>query len=93
MGRTFISSARFRRAYRRLDESRQGLVDRALGHLGEALETGQSPLGLGLRKLAPGIYEVRAGLVVRIVTVEEGSKLILALLGDHDEVRRYLRRQ
>ena len=50
-------------------------------------------MGLGLKKLGPGVFEARAGLGLRIVYVEEGNRMMLALLGNHDEVRRFLRQQ
>lgn len=93
MARVLVYTARFRRAYHRLQESEQHLVDHALTGLAAYLETGCAPVGLGLKKLGSGVFEARAGLGLRIVYVEEGDRLILALLGHHDEVRRFLRRQ
>ena len=93
MSRTLISTARFRRAYHRLHLSDQGLVDHALVQLIAYLETRQASVGLGVKKLAPGVFEVRAGLALRMVYVEEESHVVLALLGHHDDVHRFLRRQ
>lgn len=93
MPRVLVYTARFRRAYHRLQEPDQRLVDHALAGLAEYLETGRAAMGLGVEKLWPGVFEVRAGLGLRIVYVEEGSRAMLALLGNHDEVRRFLRRQ
>ncbi|HBH96441.1 MAG TPA: hypothetical protein DDX89_01435 [Candidatus Omnitrophica bacterium] len=93
MARHLVSTEKFRRAYRRLSASNQQLVEKALEQLGGYLKTGLAPVGLGITKLAPGVFEVRAGLDVRIVYVEEGPRCFLALLGDHDEVRRFLKRQ
>ena len=86
-------TARFRRAYYRLQEPDQHLVAHVLAGLAAYLETGRAPIGLGLKKLGPGVFEARAGLGLRIVYVEEGNRMMLALLGHHDEVRRFLRRQ
>ncbi len=93
MSRVLVDTAWFRRAYYRLQEPDQHLVDRALTGLAEYLETGRAAMGLGLKKLGPGVFEARAGLGLRIVYVEEGNRVMLALLGNHDEVRRFLRRQ
>ena len=93
MSRVLVYTARFRRAYHRLQEPDQHLVDHALAGLTEYLETGRATMGLGLKKLGPGVFEARAGLGLRIVYVEEGDRVMLALLGNHDEVRRFLRRQ
>lgn len=92
MARVIVSTARFRKAYHRLQVADQTLVDHALRQLAVALETRHAAVGLGLKKLGPSVFEVRAGLALRIVYIEEGPQVILALLGTHDEVRRFLRR-
>ncbi|MBI4563231.1 MAG: hypothetical protein HY716_00870 [Planctomycetes bacterium] len=93
MVRVLVSTDRFRRAYHKLAEPQQRLVDEALRQLAQVLKSNHTPVGLGLKKLGPGVFEVRAGLALRIVYVQEGSKVALALLGNHDDVRRFLRRQ
>jgi len=47
--------------------------------------------GLGLRQLKRGCYEVRAGLGVRAVLLREGDDLVVTLVGDHNDVRRWLK--
>lgn len=47
--------------------------------------------GLGIRQLRSGVYEARAGLTLRAVFGREGDTLVVHLLGNHDDVRRYLR--
>ncbi len=93
MARTLVHTVRFRRAYRRLHGEDQQLVDRAVIQLTHYLETGHASVGLGVKKLIPAVYEVRVGLALRIVYVEGETKVYLALLGHHDEVRRFLKRQ
>ncbi len=93
MSRVLVSTARFRHAYHRLQGPDRRLVDHALAGLAEYLEAGHAAVGLGIKKLGPDMFELRAGLGLRIVYVEEGSRVMLALLGNHDEVRRFLRRQ
>ncbi len=93
MPRVLIYTARFRRAYHRLQEPDQRLVDHALAGLAGYLNTGHAATGLGLKKLGPGVFEARVGLGLRIVYMEEGDRVMLALLGHHDEVRRFLRQQ
>ena len=93
MGRALVSTARFRRTYSRLQTSDQQLVDHTLLQLAQYLETRHAAVGLGVKKLGPGLFEVRVGLALRIVYVEEGAQIVRALLGSHDEVRRFLRQQ
>ena len=93
MGRVIVSSAKFRRAYHRLPGAERQLIDYALRQLATYLDTRHASVGLGIKKLAAGVFEVRAGLSLRIVYVEEGPRVVLALLGNHDEVHRFLKRQ
>ena len=93
MNRPLVSTERFERAYRRLNSLDQQIVDGAVFRLARYLETRQASVGLGVKKLGTGIFEVRVGLSLRIVYIKEGPKVFLALLGNHDEVRRFLSRQ
>ena len=93
MNRTLVSTERFRRAYHRLSDDEQQLVDRALQQLASYLETGRASVGLGVKKLGAGVFEVRAGLALRIVYVADDAHCVLTVLGNHDEVRRFLKRQ
>ena len=92
MARQLVIKASFQRAYDRLPMDERARVKKVLALLQRYLSTGEAPLGLGLKKLGPGVYEFRAGLALRGVYVEEESLLVLVLLGSHDEVRRFLRR-
>lgn len=92
MARQLVLKASFQRAYGRLALAERARVKKALLMLQQYLDTGEAPVGLGLKKLGAGVYEFRAGLALRGVYVEEGSLLALALLGSHDEVRRFLKR-
>ena len=93
MPRSLVAKAEFMRAYHRLSEREQRLVDEALRRFQHYLRTNEAPVGLGLKHLAERTYEFRAGLALRIVYVAEKDQRVLALLGNHEEVRRFLRRQ
>ncbi len=92
MARQLVLKASFQRAYDRLPSAERERVKKALMLLQQHLDTGHAPVGLGVKKLGPGVYEFRVGLALRGVYVEEGSVLALALLGSHNEVRRFLKR-
>ena len=47
--------------------------------------------GTGLRKLIKGHYEVRLGLGQRLVFEDRGHVLYFKMLGNHDQVRRFLK--
>ncbi len=92
MARTFVVKASFQRTYDRLASAERDRVKKSLEQLRSYLQGGEAPLGLGVRRLGPGIYEFRIGLALRGVYIDEGDQLVLTLLGSHDQVRRFLRR-
>jgi len=47
--------------------------------------------GRGIRQLRRGVFEARVGLSLRAVFVRLGDTLRVQLIGNHDEVQRYLR--
>lgn len=91
MSRQIVVKGRFRKAYKRLSEPEQHLVNLALKCFELYLQTQQASPGLGIKHLGRHTYEFRAGLALRIVYILEENQVILALLGTHDEVRRYLK--
>ena len=91
MARLIRFKARFRRAFRRLSPDEQGAVDTAIRQFADFLLTGALPAGLGLKKLGGRTYEFRAGLRLRIVYQDEGEVLLFVLVGNHEDVRRFLR--
>jgi hypothetical protein len=54
--------------------------------------SGDLPIGLGFKKIGQDKYEFRAGLRLRIVVKAESGTYYLVFIGNHDEVRRYLRK-
>lgn len=49
--------------------------------------------GIGLRKLSKRHFELRVGLDIRLVFTNEPVELKFVFMGNHDEVRRFLRGQ
>jgi hypothetical protein len=87
-----LLTERFQRDVRSLDdEQRRAVFDAILG-LPRAMGDPHTHAGLGIRKLhRSGIWEARVGLGLRMVFGLEPDLLALVRVGDHDEVRRYLR--
>lgn len=93
MPRQIVTKGGFERAYHKLSETDQDLVDEALKKFQHYLQTNKASVGLGLKHLGGRTYEFRAGLALRVVYVVEKEQVVLSLLGTHDEVRRFLKRQ
>jgi len=47
--------------------------------------------GIGIRKLAKDTYECRAGLHLRIIFLRYGNTLIFRMVGNHNDVVKYLK--
>jgi mRNA-degrading endonuclease RelE of RelBE toxin-antitoxin system len=47
--------------------------------------------GVGLRKLRDDWYEIRVGLKLRLVFENTPDALVFEFLGDHDDVRHFLK--
>ena len=63
----------------------------ALLELGAVFGNPHIHSGLGIRKLTANIFECRASLAHRFVFQNTKDALVVVFLGDHDEVRRWLR--
>jgi hypothetical protein len=50
------------------------------------------PAGLGLKKLHKSFWEIRADLETRILFQVEKDRVTFVIVGNHDEIRRFLSR-
>lgn len=66
-------------------------VNGALRALPEQWGNPHARSGDSLRRLAPGLYEIRAGLGLRVVFDAAGGLLRGDFVGNHDDVQTYLR--
>ena len=76
---------------KRLGPAKQGACVRALRELPAAFGRPHVHAGLGIRQLRPGLYELRVNLVLRAVFVRAADALEVQMIGNHAEVRQYLR--
>lgn len=82
----------FQRDLTTLSVEQRAKVFTALIELPAAFKQPHAHSGLGIRKIHPsGIYEARAGLGTRIAFGIESNTVILNRVGNHDEIRRYLK--
>ena len=83
---------RFRQQVDALPHARQVEVLWACLQIPAAFASPKQHAGLGLRKVNPkGYWEIRVGLDLRVVFRLQKSEATLVMVGNHDEVRRYLR--
>lgn len=81
----------FERSVKRLTPQKRKQVAQSLDAFNEFLVSGQAPFGFRFKKIADDKYEFRVDIRLRVIVKEDGENFYLVLLGNHDEVRRYLR--
>ena len=81
----------FDRSLKRLPPDRKERVKNAVRHLVNFFETRQQPQGLGLKRLRQDYWEIRSGVGDRIIFRLFGDLVEFVLVGNHDEIRRFLR--
>ncbi|MCX5794178.1 MAG: hypothetical protein NTY77_01615 [Elusimicrobia bacterium] len=86
----YTSADAFQRLYRKLPAGRQESVTKALLLLERMLQEDRPMPSLGLRELRRGLWEVRAGLLDRLVFSMSRDEVRLLAVGTHDELRRSL---
>ena len=81
----------FDRSFKRLPPTHQERVRHEVKALVDFFATGQRTAGLGLKQLRKPWWEIRVGLDVRVLFAFEGDVISFVLVGNHDDIRRYLK--
>ena len=84
-------STRFKSEARSLSADQLDQIDAALRLLPDAFGQPHLHSGLGIRRLKRNYFEFRAGRATRVVFQLEGCTATLRMVGNHDDVRKYLR--
>lgn len=81
----------FDKTFKRLPPDRKKRVSEAISFLVDFFETGEKTKGLGLKHLRGNFWEIRADIKDRIIFTLEGSTVGFVIVGNHDEIRRFLK--
>ena len=81
----------FERSIKRLTPQGREQLAKGLEALNSFIYTGQAPPGFGFKKINHDKYEFRIDIRLRVIIKIEGDDVYLVLVGDHDQVKRYLR--
>jgi hypothetical protein len=82
--------AGFERRYRKLSPHQRAKVDAAIGRFQQSVGKPHQHAGIGIRPF--GRYlEFRAGLDLRILAIGEAGDWFLVCVGNHDEIRAYVK--
>lgn len=82
----------FFRSLKKLDPHKKDRVKKAIQKAVDCFEVGTLPPGLGIKKLLDDIWEIRVGLDLRVIFMWKGDLIQWGAVGDHDEIRRLLKR-
>ena len=82
--------SRYERALRKLSVSQQAAVAAAITRLEASFGRPHEHSGLGLRSFGR-YFEIRAGLGLRVLFLNEKRDLFLCFIGNHEEVRAFVK--
>ena len=82
----------FERSLRRLTLGQKKQVAESLEVFNQFLVSGHMPSGLGFKKINHDKFEFRVDIRIRVILKVEGNEYYLVLVGNHDDVRRYLKK-
>jgi len=81
---------RFIRALAALTHQQQARVHSAVARLETAFGRPHLHAGIGVRPFGP-FFEMRVGLGLRVLFLVEGGDLFLSFVGNHDQVKAFLK--
>ena len=87
----FFYKKAYLKSFDKLDRPEQELALKTDRLIKEYLLTSKAPFGLRLKHLRRDIYEGRLNDRLRIIWVKDSDEITFALLGNHEEVRRFLK--
>lgn len=88
---TFQYHSSYDRAFKKLSPLHQGKAATAANAFIDFFQIGMRSKGLGLKKLHKNFWEIRAGLGMRILILLEKNTATFIFVGNHDQIRRFLK--
>jgi hypothetical protein len=85
-----LTQSCYRRAFNKLTEQQKAGVQAAMDRLEAAFGHPHLHSGLGLRRFG-NFFEARAGLGLRLLFSVQGSDLVLATVGNHNQIRAFVK--
>jgi len=87
----FYSTPSFLRYFKKLEPQKKQAAKEAVSYLMDLYETGLNPQGLGLKQLRKNLWEIRSSLKDRILFSISRDVASFLIVGNHDDIRRYLK--
>jgi mRNA-degrading endonuclease RelE of RelBE toxin-antitoxin system len=90
-GVTIYPHKSYLRALKKIPKTDQTTINAAIARLAGIIGNPHQHSGAGVRRLHPGIFEIRVGLRLRVVFTVRADNVFLHTAGDHDQVQDWLR--
>ena len=87
----YFTSREFDRRLGKLPMERKDRAKKSIDMAVAFFEKGELPQGLGMKPLGHDLWEIRAGLLDRVIFHKHGNVIKFLLVGTHDEIRRFLK--
>ncbi|ODS31837.1 MAG: hypothetical protein SCARUB_03049 [Candidatus Scalindua rubra] len=82
----------FERDIKKFRQEKKERLKNTLKDFNRFVATGEKPFGFRFKKINKNKYEFRIDIRLRVVTKLEGDTFYLVKAGDHNEIKRYLRK-
>ncbi len=79
------------RALKKIPKADQASINAAIARVAVIIGNPHQHSGAGVRRLYPGVFEIRVGLRLRVVFTIQADNAFLHTAGDHDHVQNWLR--
>jgi len=86
----FVFRSSFDKCYKKLNPADHDSVDSAIEGLARYFQNKLKPQGLGLKKLQEDFWEIRASIRIRIIFSFQEEVVSFVLVGNHEDVKRFL---
>jgi mRNA-degrading endonuclease RelE of RelBE toxin-antitoxin system len=90
-GVTIYPHKSYLRAFKKIPTADQTSLNAAIARLAGIIGSPHQHSGAGVRRIHPGLFEIRAGLRLRVVFTIRDDIIFLHTVGDHDQVQAWLR--
>ncbi|MCX5681265.1 MAG: hypothetical protein NT079_03165 [Candidatus Omnitrophica bacterium] len=81
----------FERSVKKFSPQEKEQIAQSLEQFNTFLLTNEIPAGLGFKKISDDKYEIRSSIRLRVVLKAQDNNFYLVFVGNHDDIRRYLR--
>lgn len=88
---TIYAHKSYLRAFKKFPPPEQKSINTAIARLPEIIGNPHGHSGAGVRRLRLSVFELRAGLRLRVVFTTGSECVFLHTVGDHDQVRAWIK--